>query len=473
MSFQDADSIQFSDLAEETIESGSGERVRLGALVTMETVPLSDAITRENQRYTMLVNWEYVGTDRMRRAYIKSILDTMSLPYGYSAEEAQREFFTPEEEEELWLTILLAAVFILMVMAALFESFSLPLLVLSSLPMALFGVVVAYWKTAATFDSSARIGLVLLFGIVVNNAILLVARFRLESKLTLKARLGGDPERAAALFPGTRKTLGGSHLRVLPRRERARLLRRAVARGTLVRLRSVLLTSGTTVVGLLPLLIILERVPWKPGWLFGLELPFTLRWMDTDNQDIWQNLALTSVGGLISSTVLIILALPALYYLCVRMGWGFRRLGLWRSGSVLVAFGLVVAAVLARLVEIDLIASRTVTLGVEVLGRLGESFGPITVGRWMLLCGLAVLAAAALPSLERLPRARPVMAAFEVFMSLLLALFATGAYRSLEGAPRWIFLGLYAALACWSLRAAFEHLRSRERVELAAAGRGY
>ena len=36
----------------------------------------------------MFVNWEYVGTDRMRRAFIKSILDTMDLPYGYHAEEA-------------------------------------------------------------------------------------------------------------------------------------------------------------------------------------------------------------------------------------------------------------------------------------------------------------------------------------------------------------------------------------------------
>ena len=125
----------------------------------------------------MLVNWEFVGTDRMRSDYIKRVLDSMDLPYGYSAEESQRQFLTEEEESDLLLTVILAAVFILMVMAALFESLTLPLLVLTSVPMALLGVVVIYWQTTTEFDSSARIGLVLLFGVVVNNAILLVARF--------------------------------------------------------------------------------------------------------------------------------------------------------------------------------------------------------------------------------------------------------------------------------------------------------
>ena len=51
--------------------------------------------------------------------------------------------------------------------------------------------------------------------------------------------------------------------------------------------------------------------------------------MDSENQDIWQNLALTSIGGLVSSTVLILLTLPPLYYFSVRFGWAMRRLGGW------------------------------------------------------------------------------------------------------------------------------------------------
>ena len=324
LEFRGADSFDVSALFSEVIKDPRGGSVRLGDLVTIETVPLSDAIVRENQRYSMLVNWEYVGTNRMRLGYIASVIDAMDLPYGYAAEESQQQFLTEEEESDLVLTTVLAAVFILMVLMALFESLALPFLVLASLPMALVGVFVIFWQTGAEFDSSAQIGLVLLFGVVVNNAILLVSRFRTEIALVLKARVGGDPERDSALFAGSRRALGGGRLFFLPPGERLRLLRRAVARGTRVRLRSILLTSGTTVVGLLPLLVRIERLSWRLPWI-GVELPFRLRWLDTTNQDIWQNLALTSIGGLLSSTVLILLVLPALYYASVRAGWALRR----------------------------------------------------------------------------------------------------------------------------------------------------
>ena len=155
----------------------------------------------------------------------------------------------------------------------------------------------------------------LLFGIVVNNAILLVSRFRHESALILKEKLGGDPEADAALFNGQRKQLGGSDLYVLDHSERASLLRRAVAAATRIRLRSILLTSGTTVVGLAPLLV---PMPQFLANIFG-------GGQQADGKDIWENLALCSIGGLISSTVLLLLALPPLYYLAVRIGWIGRR----------------------------------------------------------------------------------------------------------------------------------------------------
>jgi HAE1 family hydrophobic/amphiphilic exporter-1 len=331
LSYAGADEIEFSEVASYVVETPSGEQVRLGDLVELETVPLSEEITRENQRYSMFVNWEYIGTDRMRRAYIESILDSMVLPYGYTAEEANREFFTEEEEEELQLAIVLAAVFIFMVLAALFESIALPTLVLASLPMAGIGVVLIFAWSTVPFDSSAQIGLVLLFGIVVNNAILLVSRFRHEAALVLRAKLGGDPEADAGILPGTRKQLGGSDLYLLPPDERGSLLRRAVARATMIRLRSILLTSGTTIVGLIPLLISYQEIPWT---VFGVELPFELSWMDDRNQDIWENLALSSVGGLVSSTILLLLALPPLYFGFVWSGWQVRRLREWVGRTV-------------------------------------------------------------------------------------------------------------------------------------------
>jgi multidrug efflux pump subunit AcrB len=167
---------------------------------------------------------------------------------------------------------------------------------------------------------------VLLFGIVVNNAILLVSRYRHEAALTLKAALGGDPELEAGILPGTRKRLGGSDLYQLEPRHRRGLLRRAISRGTTVKLRSILLTSGTTIVGLLPLII---QLSGDPSTVLGIHLPFTLAWMDTDDQAIWDNLALASIGGMVSSTILLLAAMPALYYGSVVTGWFVRDVLGW------------------------------------------------------------------------------------------------------------------------------------------------
>ncbi|MCK5619164.1 MAG: efflux RND transporter permease subunit [Candidatus Krumholzibacteria bacterium] len=310
LSYDDSDDISYTDIADKVIRNQDGEQVRLGDLIDIEKREMSRSITRTDQRYTAYVNWEYVGTDQMRTRYIKDIITGVEddLPYGYTVEESTREFLTEEEEEELNQALWLALVFIFMVMAALFESVTLPLLVLMSVPMALVGVFVIFWLTNSTFDSSAKIGLILMFGIVVNNAILLITRFRMEAELILKVKQGGEPAERAALFKGLRRQLGGGELFDLPKTERASLLRRAVARGTRIRLRSILLTSGTTVAGLAPLLVHLN---------------------ETEDKDIWENLALASIGGLVASTILLILVMPPLYYYCVRTGWTFRSFFLW------------------------------------------------------------------------------------------------------------------------------------------------
>ena len=105
LQFAGADGVEASALAREVFKDERGAPVALADLVTIETVPLSDAIVREDQRYTMLVNWEYVGTNHMRLSYIKSIIETMDLPYGYAAEESQRQFLAEEEESDLELTV--------------------------------------------------------------------------------------------------------------------------------------------------------------------------------------------------------------------------------------------------------------------------------------------------------------------------------------------------------------------------------
>jgi len=299
MSFADADQIQYDQIANHVMTTREGDRVRLADLVSMEERQVVSTIYRENQRYSTHVTWEYIGTDKMRQKNIADMLAGIELPYGYTAEDTSGEQLTEEEEEEMNKMLILTSVFIFMTLAALFESITLPLLVLLSLPMAMCGVMAIFWLTDTDFDSSAKIGLVLLFGIVVNNAILLVSRFRIQLRDLLDNRT--DLKR---LLPDHGR-LGGSDLRRLPGDVRLPMLRDAICSGTRIQLRSILLTSGTTIAGMLPLLVKLT---------------------DVEGKDIWENLALSSIGGLASSTVLIVSGIPVLYWIFVRTGWGFSDL---------------------------------------------------------------------------------------------------------------------------------------------------
>lgn len=331
--YEDSESIEFADLTDRVLLTPSGEQVRIGELIAVGMERSPGDITRENQKYSVQVNWEFVGTEKMRSSYLAEILDGIDLPYGYAAKEAQQQFFTQTEEDELGLMIVLATVFIFMVMAALFESLTLPLLVMLSLPMAMVGVVLLFWQASANFDSSARIGLVLLFGVVVNNAILLVARYRSEAEAILRDRFGHDLLAVRSLLPGFRKQLGGSDLGMLPAEERLDALHRAVARGTRIKMRSILLTTGTTIIGLLPLLPVSDRFA---RWLPESIAPYFAAQAGEGN-DIWVNLALSSIGGLTSSLVLILVAVPVLYSSSVRLGWDPRVIWGLRFGG---AFGL-------------------------------------------------------------------------------------------------------------------------------------
>ena len=302
LTFADSESIAYDQILGRTMTTADGQKVQLGRLISIESRPEISSINRHDQRYSQLINWEYIGTDSMRRHFLADIVEGIELPYGYTAEDMSGEQFTEEEEEELESTLWLTLVFIFMALAAMFESFVLPLLVLLAIPMALVGVAAIFWGTGSEFDSSAKIGLILMFGIVVNNAILLVNRFRLQVREAIEERGYGPDD-----VPRKRR-IGGFDLWRLPGRERQEILRNAIVAGTRIQMRSILLTSGTTIAGLLPLLYKHEAAQGK---------------------DIWENLALSSIGGLTSSTVLILSAIPALYWITTRWGWGFARFGRW------------------------------------------------------------------------------------------------------------------------------------------------
>ena len=182
---------------------------------------------------------------------VQDIIDHTPIPYGYSLSRGyMMSVFSEEEERELALIVLFSVVLVWMIAAALFESWTWPLLVLLALPLSLIGVGAGFYLSGASFDQGGYASLLLLMGISVNNSILLVHHI----------------SRALRTQPASPQD--------------------AVIRAAFQRLRPIFITTLTTIAGFLPLLL------------------------QGDRGDIWYTLALGTSGGLISSSVLVVLVVP-------------------------------------------------------------------------------------------------------------------------------------------------------------------
>ena len=241
--------------------TAGGQSVRLGDVLTSEERPVAGSIDRIDRKFQRTVLWEFRGPSKAAENYRKALFAGLSLPPGFSATLGQDGRMSGKEKGQIVFAAVIAVAVIFMILAALYESLVQPFIVLTSLPLALIGVFAAFVIAGARFDSSAYIGVLLMAGIVVNNAILIV------DHINLKRREG-------------------------------RGLAEAVVEGTRERVRPILMTTGTTVFGMMPMLLINA---------------------DAGKSDIWSSLALCTAGGLAVSTPLILAVIPALYHAAERL----------------------------------------------------------------------------------------------------------------------------------------------------------
>ena len=249
--------IDLVEFTERLVTTSTGEPVRLGNLVEVEPRDVLSTIHRENQQYARSVGYEFRGPPKLGNTTQETTIRTTATPPGYQVRERDSYRLTRDEQAQIYLVLGASIILVYMLTAALFESLLLPLCVLLTVPMALIGVFMIFFYTNATFTREAYFGVIIMGGIVVNNAILLVDhinRLRWEEKLGLKA---------------------------------------AVVRGTVERVRPILMTTTTTILGLLPLVLFTETV----------------------NATIWNALAFVLIGGLASSSMLVLTVTPAIYFL--------------------------------------------------------------------------------------------------------------------------------------------------------------
>ncbi|MDI6845556.1 MAG: efflux RND transporter permease subunit [Candidatus Saccharicenans sp.] len=255
--FPESENRELNQLLEMLLVTPEGEQLQVKDLLEVQENEISGSIYRKNQQFQITVMWEFKGPYKAAENYRKAVFSSLSLPPGFTATMEYGFLMTTGEKSQLKYGLLAALVIIFMILAALYESFIQPFIVILAVPLSLTGVFLAFVLAGYPFDSSAYIGLILLAGIVVNNAIILVNHLNL-----------------------TRKTSGLS-------------LSEAVVKGSLERIRPVFMTTATTVFGLLPLLLI---------------------HLETGRRQIWSSLALATLGGLTASTLFIFFVVPVFYY---------------------------------------------------------------------------------------------------------------------------------------------------------------
>jgi HAE1 family hydrophobic/amphiphilic exporter-1 len=253
--FPDADTLDLRGVKESLIQTRRGEYLRLGEVTDLIERPIAGSIDRENQQFQQTVSWEFRGPSKAADRFRKSIFAGLHLPAGFSASLDEDFRMTEKEQAQIRRAIAISLVLIFMIIAALFESLAQPFYIMLAVPLGLIGVFIAFVLAGASFDSSAYIGVILLAGIVVNNSILLVDHINLKRKQGLA-------------------------------------LLEAVAEGARERIRPIIMTTGTTVFGILPMLLI----PAESG-----------------KMRIWSALALCTAGGLVSSTLFLLIVVPVVY----------------------------------------------------------------------------------------------------------------------------------------------------------------
>jgi HAE1 family hydrophobic/amphiphilic exporter-1 len=275
MRYREEDRETLDELKNVPVFTG-GDAIPLGALADFRFEAGPRAIERENHTAKITVSANALNSTAMFGAMrsISAIMNELTLPPGYSWGYGRWNRHQQRDQEMGMIAWLFALPLIYMLLAALFESFAQPFTIMFSVPFALIGVGVVMKLAAQPWDTMAMIGMIVLMGVVVNNAIVLI------NHINYLRRTGLDRNEAIVL--------GGRH-----------------------RLRPILITAITTILGLTPMV-----APFLFPQIFG---PLEGRAAS------WAPIGLVIIGGLTTSTFLTLLIIPTIYSLvddCTRF---FRR----------------------------------------------------------------------------------------------------------------------------------------------------
>lgn len=248
-----SDSVE--NLKQIIITGSTGMKVPVGQIATFEYDNSPTVINRANQVRLVTLNIDISGNDLGAVSEeIMSVVDNYQFPDGYYYETGGQQEEMVKSFASLGKALVVAIALVYLVLAAQFESLTLPFMVLMSVPFAMSGAFLAMFITGTSLSMVSFLGLIMLAGIVVNNAILLV-EFINQNKESM----------------GIEDAL--------------------ISAGKL-RLRPILMSAGTTCVGMVPLAM-------------GVG----------EGGEVLAPLGISIIGGMIASTIITLILIPVLYYM--------------------------------------------------------------------------------------------------------------------------------------------------------------
>ena len=244
----------FDDIRNLLVTPPGGESIYLKQVARFEPAIGPSEIQRKNKnRYVELSGTSTILSKSRAIEMIKKALKEVKMPRDYYWEFGGDYEKEVQNQRQMLLVLLLTVILVYMVMAALFESYYQPWIIMISIPFAYVGAIFTLWVLKKPVGIGVLIGAIMLGGIVVNNAIVLI-------------------DKVNAL-----------------RQEKVSLLRSVISGGS-DRLRPIFLTTGTTILGLLPMMF-----------------------DQSEASNLWSPLALTVTAGLTFSTILTLLLIPSIY----------------------------------------------------------------------------------------------------------------------------------------------------------------
>lgn len=255
--------VKFPDDATQTLDdlkniklvTPTGSVITIGDIADIEQAGGPLSLTRENQKKVVTVSASLYDRSLSEASQdIQRAINALNLPDGYSVSIGGEYEQMTEAFSGLFMALALAVLLIYMVMAAQFESLIQPLIIMFSIPLALIGVFLVLFLSRNTLNVTALIGVIMLVGTVVNNAIVLTDYINQN-----------------------KETYDGS-------------LKELIVEAGKSRLRPILMTTLTSVLGYLPSILSHSQ---------GAEMMKPLAW--------------TLMGGLTVSTLLTLVFIPTVY----------------------------------------------------------------------------------------------------------------------------------------------------------------